>query len=250
MLPILEGVIARRLLVNFRVDPSVAQKLLPGPLEVQTQNGFAVAGICLIRLEQLRPKGLPAALGLSSENMAHRIAIRYPQGNEMHKGVFIWRRETNQRLVTLLGGRLFPGVHHAAAFTVNDTNNCLDMQITTEQGASDVMLTAEPAAVWRPTPLFADLKESSLFFEKGDCVFSCGLHTETLEGMQLRVANWKASMLTIRSLHTSFFENTAQFPLGSLTFDSALLMRGIAHEWHELDKLPPVRSNAVRSTRL
>jgi hypothetical protein len=37
-------------------------------------------------MESLRPKGLPAALGLASENMAHRVAIRYPKGEGMHDG--------------------------------------------------------------------------------------------------------------------------------------------------------------------
>jgi len=245
MLPILEGVIARRLLVNFRVSPEVAQGLLPEPLEAQTQNGFAVAGICLIRLEQLRPKGLPAALGLSSENMAHRIAVRYPQGEGRHEGVFIWRRETDQCLVSLLGGRLFPGVHHPAAFTVADTGDCIRMHITTEQGASDVTLTAEPADEWTPTPLFATLEDASAFFEKGDCGFSCGLHDKALEGMQLKTQYWNAHPLKIQSLNTAFFENAARFPPNSLAFDSALLMRGIPHEWHELDKMPLVRYNTA-----
>lgn len=243
MLPTLEGVIARRLLVNFRVSPDVAQKLLPEPLALQTQNGFAVAGICLIRLEHIRPKGLPAALGLASENMAHRIAVRYPSGDGLREGVFIWRRETDQRLVTLLGGRLFPGVQHPAAFAVEDTGDCIEMQITTERGESNVTLTAAPADGWVPTPLFATLEEASAFFEKGDCGFSCGLHAEVLEGMRLETNYWNARPLKIHRLHTAFFEDAARFPRGSLTFDSALLMRGIPHEWHELDKMPPVRYN-------
>ena len=237
MLPILEGVIARRLLVNYRIAPEVAQKLVPAPMTVQIQNGFAVAGICLIRLEQLRPKGLPAAIGLSSENMAHRIAVRYPAEGGMQDGVFIRRRETDQRLITLLGGRLFPGVHHAARFDVEDTGGCVEMHITTEGGASDVSLTAAPAEEWTPTPLFTTLAESSAFFKRGDCGFSCGLHEEVLEGMQLRVLDWKASALKITRLHSAFFEDASLFPPGSAVFDSALLMRGIPHEWHEMDKI-------------
>ena len=161
MLPVLEGVIARRLLVNFRVAPEAAQKLVPAPMTVQIQSGFAVAGICLIRLEQLRPKGLPAAVGLSSENMAHRFAVRYPSEGGMQDGVFIRRRETDQRLVTLLGGRMFPGVHHAARFVVEDTGDCIKMDITTDGGASDVSLTAAPGVNLTPSALFATLADSS-----------------------------------------------------------------------------------------
>jgi len=104
----IQGVIARRMLLNFRADAEVVQRLLPAPLQVDQQNGHAIVGVCLIRLENLRPHGVPGPLGLSSENMAHRVAIRYPGSEGIRPGVFVWRRETDQRLVELLGGRLFP----------------------------------------------------------------------------------------------------------------------------------------------
>jgi len=33
-------------------------------------------------------------------------------------------------------------------------------------------------------------------------------------------------------VESSFFEDRALFPPGSVEFDCALLMRGIEHEWH------------------
>ena len=118
MLPLIQGVIARRMLLNFRANADVVQSLLPAPLQVDQRNGHAIVGVCLIRLENLRPHGIPGPLGLSSENMAHRVAILYPSSDGIRPGVFVWRRETDQRLVELLGGRLFPGVHHHARFQV------------------------------------------------------------------------------------------------------------------------------------
>ena len=56
-LPIIEGVINRRILVNFRVEPEVIQKQLPSRFRPKLHAGRAIAGICLIRLEQIRPKG-------------------------------------------------------------------------------------------------------------------------------------------------------------------------------------------------
>jgi len=35
-----------------------------------------------------------------------------------------------------------------------------------------------------------------------------------------------------------FYENRARFPLGSVEFDPALLMRGLRHEWHDLGEVP------------
>ena len=60
------GLIKRRLLVNYRVDPKVMQRFLPKPFRPKLQNGQSIAGICLIRLEQIRPAGLPITLIASS----------------------------------------------------------------------------------------------------------------------------------------------------------------------------------------
>ena len=54
------GVIDRRILVNFAVDIDVAKAIVPAPFTPKAVNGKAIAGICLIRLKDVRPKGLPA----------------------------------------------------------------------------------------------------------------------------------------------------------------------------------------------
>ncbi|MDQ3009459.1 MAG: DUF2071 domain-containing protein [Acidobacteriota bacterium] len=74
-LPAIEGIIRRRILVNYRVSPEVIQRLLPSRFRPKLYAGYAVAGICLIRLEHMRPQNLPAVVGISSENAAHRIAM-------------------------------------------------------------------------------------------------------------------------------------------------------------------------------
>lgn len=67
--PRLSTVVERRLLVNYRVDPGIAASLLPAPLRPQQVGGWAVAGICLIRLGQIRPAWVPHGPGLRSENV-------------------------------------------------------------------------------------------------------------------------------------------------------------------------------------
>ena len=61
--PSLTAVIERRLLINYALDPSVAADLLPRGLRPQLVNGSAVAGVCLIRLADMRTPWMPRALG-------------------------------------------------------------------------------------------------------------------------------------------------------------------------------------------
>jgi len=74
-LPNVHGTIKRRLLINYRVDPAVMSRHLPPPFRPKLHEDSAIAGVCLIRLEGIRPRRFPVALGLSSENAAHRIAV-------------------------------------------------------------------------------------------------------------------------------------------------------------------------------
>src|SRR5580692_1939043 len=118
-LPAINGLIRRRLLVNYRMAPEVIQPLLPAKFRPKLHDGFAIAGICLIRLEEIRLKGLPAFSGLSSENAAHRIAVEWNGDlGKTQEGVYVPRRDSDSFLNQLAGGRVFPGEHHAAVFKI------------------------------------------------------------------------------------------------------------------------------------
>jgi len=247
MLPVVKGLIARRVLLNFRADPEIVQKLLPKPFVAQTHHGFAIVGICLIRLEQLRPKGLPAQFGIASENMAHRVAVLYPANGEMKPGVFIWRRETDQKLVQKFGGRLFPGVHHAARFSVRDSDDAITMDVKSCDGESDVSFSASSALKWQSPSVFANLEQASEFFRQGDCGFSCTSNGDAVEGMQLRTLQWSLTPLTVQLENSSFYFNLSRFPAGSIDFDCGLIMRRVPHEWHEIHEAPEMEPASILS---
>ncbi len=105
----MHGIIDRRMLVNFRVNPEVVKKLSPSQFRPKLVKGWAMTGICFIRLKELLPHGFPAAWGMTSENAAHRIAVEWDAGATAHEGVFVPRRDTSSRFQTLVGARLFPG---------------------------------------------------------------------------------------------------------------------------------------------
>src|SRR5258708_1309873 len=80
-IPIIRGVMDRRILVNYRVDPSVLALLLPATFRPKVVHGVGMVGICLIRLKKVRPAFFPSWLGISSENAAHRTAVEWEDEN-------------------------------------------------------------------------------------------------------------------------------------------------------------------------
>lgn len=244
MLPVLEGTIARRILLNFRIRPEALEKLLPDSVTAEEHNGWAIAGVCLIRLEKLRPKGLHSGMGISSENMAHRIAVRYASKDGTKPGVFIWRRETDRKMVQLLGGRAFPGVHHGATFEVAEDTSGISMNVRSDDGQTDIVFSASYVRNWQPTPAFTNFDEVSAFFRQGDCGFSCSLRGDKLEGMQLRMLRWEMTPLEVQLKREAFYFDASRFPTGSVEFDCGLAMRGLPHEWHELEDVPELAGMA------
>ena len=73
-IPVIRGVIDRRILVNYHVDPRVLAPLLPAPFRPKVVHGIGMVGICLIRLKKVRPTLFPSWLGIASENAVHRTA--------------------------------------------------------------------------------------------------------------------------------------------------------------------------------
>jgi uncharacterized protein YqjF (DUF2071 family) len=230
-LPIIQGTIRRRILVNFRVDPVVMQRHLPPAFKPKLHAGSAIAGICLIRLESIRPKGLPAALGISSENAAHRIAVTWNDGDQEKEGVFIPRRDTGSTLNHLAGGRVFPGEHHLADFRVSDTGAAIDFEMRSRDGEVAVQLRGRIGEALPTGSQFKSLAEASSFFESGSIGYSVTKDSRRLDGIFLRTKTWKMQTLDVDDVQSSYFADEKRFPVGSVNFDCSLIMRDIEHEW-------------------
>jgi hypothetical protein len=235
--PIIRGVIDRRILVNYRVRPDVLGRILPEPFRPKLINGVGMAGVCLIRLKHIRPRLLPAAIGVSSENAAHRIAVEWDNDGELREGVFVPRRDTSSWLNFALGGRLFPGVHHHARFDVEEDDGQYRIVLGSDDGDTHLLVEGQITSALPTTSVFRSLDQASAFFESGSLGYSATRHPETFDGLELRSFNWHVEPLSVERVESSFFENPTLFPPGSVEFDCALLMRDIEHEWHARETL-------------
>jgi Uncharacterized conserved protein (COG2071) len=233
-IPALRGTIRRRILVNYRISPDVVKALLPVRFRPKLIAGYSIGGICLIRLEEIRPKGLPGFIGISSENSAHRIAVEWEDDNgRQREGVFVPRRDTDSRLNSLAGGRVFPGVHQLSRFTVSDQDGQISLRVVADDIESPLVdLQVTEADGFPETSVFTALSESSKFFEAGCIGYSSRPDSCTLDGLMLEVPDWRVSPLKVHYVRSAYYDNRSVFPSGSIEFDHALLMRDIPHLWH------------------
>ncbi|WP_164104461.1 DUF2071 domain-containing protein [Candidatus Laterigemmans baculatus] len=240
-IPVIRGVIDRRILVNYRVDPNALQKVLPEPFRPQLVKGVGIGGICLIRLKHVRPRYLPGVMGTSSENAAHRIAVEWEQDGELRSGVYVPRRDTSSRLNTLLGGRVFPGVHHHATFESRERDGQYSVRMTSDDGNAQVRVDGHCCDAIPSNSILSSLNEASSFFECGSLGYSATSCSGEYDGLELRTFDWTVEPLAVNRVESSFFGNADVFPSGSAEFDCALLMRDIEHEWHGRESLKAAR---------
>jgi hypothetical protein len=228
--------VERRILINYRVRQDVLADMLPAPFRVLAVDGYAIAGICLIRLGAIRPAGLPAAVGLRTENAAHRVAVEWDTADGPVAGVYIPRRDTNSGLTALLGGRLFPGWHHRARFAVAEGDGHIRIQMDARDGSAAIAVRARLADRLPSASVFSNIDAASRFFSCAPVGYSVRSDGQGFDGVELGCVGWNFQPLTVDELASSYFDDASRFPPGTVTFDSAFLMRDLNSTWSPLPR--------------
>ncbi len=131
----------------------------------------------------------------------------------------------------MAGGRIFPGVHHHARFEVDENQGHFCIRVQSDDGATHIDIDAHVEHVFPSESIFRSLDEVSEFFERGSLGYSATARNDQFDGLELKCTEWKVTPMVVDRVASSFFDDPIQFPLGSVEFDHALLMRGIDHEW-------------------
>lgn len=227
----IKATIERRILVNYRVDPDVLARTLPKPFRPALVGDFGIAGICLIRLGGIRPAGLPAGLGFTSENAAHRVAVEWDTADGPVTGVYIPRRDTSSRLGSLLGGRLFPGWQHRARFRVEEGGGSYRVEVSSHDGDVRIGVAAHRSTSVMPGSVFGTVDQASGFFRCAPVGYAATPDTGVFDGVALTAEGWAIQPLHLDDVRSSFFEDPGRFASGTATPDSAFLMAGLDTSW-------------------
>jgi uncharacterized protein YqjF (DUF2071 family) len=237
--PILCGVIKRRFLLNYRAEPEVVRRLLPAPFSPTLYHGYAIAGVCLVRVESVRPRGLPAWVGVNGENAVHRVAANWVDSmGQPHKGVFVARRDTDLWLAALFGRKLFAAEYHRARFAVEESAGHVEFACRSLDRAAEIHFSGDDALNLPASSCFKSLQED--FFRTDSSRSTVIEDSQDLNGIAVESNEWKVQPIRVNRVFCSFFDDKNRFPPGTIEFDHALVMRDIAQVWH----LAPATANA------
>lgn len=245
--PTVAATIQRRLLVNYRVEPDALVAVLPPPFRPVLVSGYGVAGICLIRMGGIRPAGLPALLGVTSENAAHRVAVEWDSPAGPVAGVYIPRRDTSSRLTVALGGRAFPGWHHRARFDVDEGDGSYRVAMTSADGAAHVVVVARPTEHVMAGSVFGSVEAASAFFRDAPVGYAATPEAGVFDGVRLTTDDFAIDALHLDEVRSSYFDDRSRFPSGAAALDSAFVMADLATTWRPEPKLVASAGSPTRS---
>src|SRR5205085_5393730 len=95
------------------------------------------------------------------------------------------------RLNALVGGRVFPGVHHHARFDVRESPEHFHVALQSDDGDTRMSVTGRVAERLPATSIFTSLAEASAFFQAGSLGYSPNNSGNRFQGLELRCQTWQ-----------------------------------------------------------
>jgi hypothetical protein len=240
----LRAQVRRRILISYRVDPVVANDLVPAPFRPQIVDGSAVAGVCMIGLQSVRPGWLRPRVGFRTENVAHRIAVEWDESGVTRSGVYIVERHSSSVLPVVAGGRLFPGVQKRAKFDLDESDSHFWVSMAAPGIA--VAVDIEVGGEWNSS-LFPTVEAASAFHEDGAVGWSPRRDGAGVEPLELTSKEWAVEPARVISAKSSYFD---ALPAGAAVLDSVVVMRDLPFFWDAPRIVPDAVDLAMDTTKL
>jgi hypothetical protein len=225
-------VFRRCLLVNYAVAADVLAAMLPAPLEPDLAAGRGWLSVVIADMQQMRPAGIPAVLGLSYRQIVYRAVVRYRSS----RGVYFLRSDADNRFMNAGGNLLsFFRFHHATVVWAGDGGQ-QQIAVRTRDGSADIdlILGADDGAGLPGDSSFAGLSEARQHLVELFTAYHPRSNENRLDVVRISRANWNLTVAPVRSARCGFLDGQGPFPLGSARLDSVFAAHDVPYYWHRL----------------
>lgn len=225
-LPAMDATIERRIFVTYRADPDAVRPLVPERYDLRLTDGWAIGGVCLLRLGNTRPRHMPRWVGVSSENAAHRISIVGPDGEPA-----IWspRRDTDSHLTARLGRTLYPSAPGTARFDIGQDDERFNVQAVDADGHTVASIDATRTDALATTSVFADVAALDDYYRSTRHGYSPTSDPESDGCITVDFEQGEITPLAVRRSHSTVFDPLVA--AGSAALDHVVLMRQLSSTW-------------------
>ncbi len=229
----METVFQNCYLVNFAMEPSLLQRLLPHPIQPDVRNGEAFLSVVVSELADMRPTFIPKGFGFNFNQIVYRAIVTC--NNE--RGVHFLRSDANNRFMCLTGN-LFSFFH----FNYARINTALEnghhrINVATKNREADIIANYDLSKLNKEMPkysVFSSLDDAKEFFVELYVAFSTIGDFST--AVRIKRTNWDLSVVHDENAIYSFMDGSQMFPKGSTRLDSVFYVKNLFYHWHTLEK--------------
>lgn len=153
--------------VSFAFPEAILQRMVPPGLEIDTYEGFGFVTVALVWTKNLRPAGLPAALGRDFFLAGYRVFTRlHDESGRRLRGLKILRSETDKRGMVWVGNLLTQYQYRHVKIAIQQSGQATRVETSLADGTPTLKLAFEspvgPVALPDRSP-FPDWKTARRF---------------------------------------------------------------------------------------
>lgn len=227
----LHGKLRDCILLSYRTPAAGVNGLLPPGLVLVTKEGWAFWSVVACRIDAMRPRGVPAALGLTYRHVAYRLYVRATTATgETVEGIYFVQSDADSAPIVVGGNRLSDFRFHHARIDLRVTAREVSLAVGSRARGETARLRAVVGAASDPPPgsPFATRAEAVRFLKYRPL----GL---AVRGGRLDLAEvfrdedaWHETPLRVTEAHWGFFDRLGQ---KELHLEHAVLVAPIEYRW-------------------
>lgn len=222
MFPELVGNAQRQILVNYRTQPDFLFPHLPTGFAPLTHEGWGFAGIKLVSLKELRPKGWPRLLGMSVDFVSFRILAKWrtPENIVRSGSVELWR-ECSSKVALKTSQKYFDGrLIHSTMFFRDDAG--LYRIVGSSEDAEYEFEGRRADRLPRDSAFIRAADARDFFARESNTVLKSESNDSLLQ-IEEHVEDRELQPLAVHHCSNSWFDEENRFPLQFMRFDHALV---------------------------
>jgi hypothetical protein len=199
------------LTLTYAVPADVLRPLLSRGLELDTLRGYGFVAVALVQAADLRPAGLPRAVGQDFFLAGYRVFTRFRRADgKAIRGLRILRSDTDKARMVAGGNLLTHYNYHRCAAVVDASLHGIRVAIDTPDHGGDLRVSADFAAAPLPegSP-FPSLREARPFAGPLPFTFDYEAETDAIIAIQARRAHWTPEQVAVTVERMSFFDQPA-----------------------------------------
>ena len=125
-------------LLNFRTPAATVRHLVPDELELVTRGDHAFWNVVTCRVRAMRPRHLPAAVGVTYHHVAYRLRVQAMTDRaDLTRGLYFIRSDADAALLGAVGNRTTDFRFHRADIELQADAHAHVTRITTADGRGD-----------------------------------------------------------------------------------------------------------------